>query len=233
MTGLKDKLESNLLKKHNDKKDLHQSFMCRNCRIKKDTKEKDLIFQEIHHRVKNNLQIISSILSMQIQEISDDKTISIVNECIARIKSMALIHEKLCFSVHRDKINFSEYLNDLMVDIYNIYTIDYNKVKYVIDSDNILLKIDHAIPCSLIVTELVTNSLKYAFPDERKGEIIVSLSYANKYVLRIKDNGIGLKSNFYNDTNSLGSKLIKALVYQLSGKISIENTNGTEVTIIF
>jgi hypothetical protein len=203
-------------------------------KIKKSLKEKEILLQEVHHRVKNNLQIISSILNLQTRSINDPKIHELIKETRYRIMSMSFIHDLLYQTKDFTNIDFSKYLQNITSNIMNTYTLNKN-INLNLDTDSILLNLDNAIPCGLIVNELITNAFKYAFPSGRKGEINVSLKLnGNKVVLSVADNGIGINNKVdYKTTETLGFQLINSLVTQIDGELSYENLLGTKFTVIF
>ncbi|RYM32561.1 sensor histidine kinase [Brumimicrobium glaciale] len=199
-------------------------------------KEKETLLQEIHHRVKNNLQIISSILSLQNNYVKDDSTKVILRESINRIRSMSVIHETLYKSKNFASINFSDYLLGLTNDIISIYKSNPDlKITIVKDLSDLRFDLQQAIPCGLIVNEIVTNAVKYAFQDRSEGEINLSVRYDNDNVhIEIGDNGCGLHEGFkIEETDSLGLQLVQALVEQIDGTLEIESSNGTQFKIVF
>ncbi len=206
-------------------------------RIKAQLKEKEVLLKEIHHRVKNNLQIISSLLNLQSTYIKDQQALGMFKESQNRVRSMALIHEKLYQSKDIARVDFAEYIRNLAGNLIRSYGSSPAMVKLVIDADQISLGVDTAIPCGLIINELVTNSLKYAFPDGRRGEIRVSLKRENGdglYRLVIADNGVGLPASIEpRKTATLGLQLVTTLVDQLNGSIEIKRGNGTEFIVTF
>jgi PAS domain S-box-containing protein len=204
--------------------------------IKKSLEEKDVLLKEIHHRVKNNMTVIYSLLKLQAKHIKDEQDREMFNESMSRIKSMALIHEKLYRSEDLAKIIFSEYIKDMIDSIFVSYRLSSRKVTLKKDIERITLGIDDAIPCGLIVNELLSNSLKYAFPEGRDGEIRVILRTNNKdkIELMIGDNGIGMPEGLdFRKPDSLGLNLVNALVRQLEGNIELCREKGTEFQITF
>ena len=203
--------------------------------IKTSLKEKETLLMEIHHRVKNNLQIISSLLDLQANYVDEIEAINVLQESQNRVKSMAIIHEMLYQSIDLNSINFTNYIKNLVHDLFISYGAN-NRIKYIIKSEPILLNIETAIPCGLIVSELVSNSLKYAFPNHEKGKISVSInSYREEFELIISDNGIGFPENidFKNVNTSLGLRLVNILVQQLEGSVELDKTEGTKFKIKF
>ncbi len=199
--------------------------------------EKEVLLKEIHHRVKNNLQVISSLFNIQSGYIKDkEQAIRVFEESLNRIRSMAIIHEKLYKTREISKINFSEYLNDLTANIFRSYSSISSGIRVKIKADDILLNIDIAIPLGLIVNELVSNSIKYAFPDKGRGEIMIELrsDKEGSLFLVVGDNGIGLPEGLdIGNTESLGLQLVKTLVRQLKGTIDVNIKMGTEFKIRF
>ena len=203
--------------------------------IKASLKEKEVLLKEIHHRVKNNLQIISSLLNLQAGYIQDEHAGEMFKESRNRVKSMALIHEKLYQSKDLARIDFAEYVRSLTTHLFRSYGVNSHAVGLKINVDKILLDIDLAIPCGLIVNELVSNSLKYAFPSGIRGEICIDLNRENegRLALVVSDNGAGLPPGFdLQKTESLGLQLVSTLTDQLEGKILLERNGGTRFKIL-
>lgn len=197
--------------------------------------EKEMLLKEIHHRVKNNMQVISSLLNLQSGYISDAQTLEIFQESQNRVRSMALIHEKLYRSKNLAEIDLGEYVNDLVTHLFRSYKADGKGVTLKVQAQDVYLGIDTAVPCGLIINELISNALKHAFPNNRQGEIRVELQKEQRQVcLCISDNGIGfpLDLDFHN-TPSLGLQLVNTLVGQLDGTIDLQNGQGTAFKIHF
>lgn len=196
--------------------------------VKGSLREKEALLKEIHHRVKNNLQIIQSMLNLQLPQIRDEKAIALFKESQNRVYSMALIHEKLYQSESLSKIDFPEYIRSLTTHLFTSYGATARAIRPRILVKDISLDVDTTIPCALIINELVSNSLKHAFPASRlaeeTGEISISLSRdtGNRFLLTVSDNGVGLPGGFeIENRDSLGLKLVSVLVRQLGGTISI------------
>jgi two-component sensor histidine kinase/CheY-like chemotaxis protein len=204
-------------------------------KVNRSLKEKDVLLQEIHHRVKNNLQIVSSLLSLQSRYIEQPESIEIFRDSQSRIKSMALVHEKLYQSGDLTRIDLAEYIPDLVSDLFRSYGVNYNIVQFKINSENISLDINTAIPCGLIINELVTNSIKHAFQGIIKGEIIIELKYEDDYLkMKVQDNGVGFPEEVnLNNIKTLGLQLVISLTKQLDGSIELIKGNGTCFNIIF
>jgi PAS domain S-box-containing protein len=199
-------------------------------------KEKEVLLREIHHRVKNNLQIISSLLNLQSHSIKDKSYADMFKESQDRIRSMALIHEKLYQSKNLARIQFDEYTDTLVHELIRFQGVNTQKIEVKIDVGDISLDIDTAIPCGLIINELVSNALKHAFPDNRSGEITIRVhSVDDKYELAVTDNGVGIPENIdIEDTSSLGLRLVTILAEdQLDGDFSLHRDEGTTVRITF
>ncbi|MFQ5963822.1 MAG: ammonium transporter [Candidatus Scalinduaceae bacterium] len=202
--------------------------------------EKEVLLREIHHRVKNNMQVISSLLKLQSRNVKDEHQIEMLKESQNRIKAMALIHEKLYRSKDLAKIDFNDYIKNLVNDLFLSYKVSTGKVALKMNIETVSFGIDTAIPCGLIVNELVSNSLKYAFPKGKDGEIKISLrriedSKTEMFELIVSDNGDGIPEDLdIRKTESLGLRLITNLAEnQLQGKVEINRNEGTEFQIKF
>lgn len=205
-------------------------------KLKASLNEKELLLKEVHHRVKNNLQIISSIFSLQSQSLEDEKILAILQDSQARIASMALIHEKLYQSKNIAQIDFAEYIKNLTTNLFSSYNIGNRQIALDLDVEKLSLNLDTAIPCGLLINELVSNALKHAFRDREVGQIKIEFSILPPDRLRliVRDNGVGLPSNFDSRTGySLGFRLIRALSRQLKGNLEIDRTQGTCFTVTF
>ena len=197
--------------------------------------KKKYFLKRFYHRVKNNLMIISSLLSLQSRYIKDEESKNIFKESQNRARSMALIHERLYQSTDLKRINFGEYIRTLANDLYNTYVLDKSLITLNIDVDDVKLDINTSIPLGLIVNELVTNSLKHAFPQGKGGEIDIQFHIQDdKYLLEVKDNGIGFPKDInYKNTNSLGLRLINSLTEQIDAEVEFNNISGSLFKIIF
>jgi PAS domain S-box-containing protein len=198
-------------------------------------KEKEVLLKEIHHRVKNNLQVISSILNLQSSFVKDQRTLEILDESRNRIRTMAIIHENLYRTTNFSSIDFSSYLHNLSTNLISSYYVQSGVIHLRTEMQNIDLVLDQAIPCGLLVNELITNSIKYAFPNHSEGEIFIGLKEENNLItLNIEDNGVGLPKDFdLLKTDTLGLQLVSTLAEQLDGEINIVNHNGTKYLITF
>lgn len=205
-------------------------------KVNSSLKEKEVLLKEIHHRVKNNLQVISSLLNLQSQQIQDPAVLAAFRESQDRVRTMALIHEKLYQSDNLAEIEFSQYINNLSAYLIRSYRANSANVRLNIACDPIFLDIDTSMPCGLILNELISNALKYAFPENRPGEIWIEMHLAENHQINlvVADNGIGFGPNFDPlNTSSLGLQLVTALVSQLGGELRFENSTGTRVEISF
>ena len=205
-------------------------------KIKSSLKEKEVLLREIHHRVKNNLQIISTLLALQADEITDQKILENYRESENRIQSIALIHEKMYQSRDISNIDFTGYIKSLINDLMYSYDADSRNIKSVVDTDNFLFSIETVQPLGLIINEIISNSLKYAFKNKDEGIITVKLEKIDdsNFKLTVNDNGIGFPENVdFKNTGSLGLQLVNELVNQLDGTIELNSEGGTEFKIIF
>ena len=197
--------------------------------------EKEVLLKEIHHRVKNNLQIVSSLFYLQSEYVKDKQSLEILKESRNRVRSMALIHEQLYQSEDLSKINLNRYLHNLTTNLFTSYGVHRDTIDLKIDMEDIYLGIDTAIPCGLIVNELVSNALKHAFPSGRKGEISLEARLYEDGGLKfiVGDNGIGFppESDFL-EMESLGLRLVKTLSTQLEGEIKLDRNGGTVFTVM-
>jgi PAS domain S-box-containing protein len=206
-------------------------------KIKASLKEKEVLLQEVHHRVKNNMQLISSLFSLQSRHIKDKQAFEIFKNSQNRVKSMAIIHERLYQSKDFARVDFAEYVQSLTGHLLSSYRIKPDVIKLYINIKDVFLDINTAVPCSLIVNELISNSLKHAFPDSKKGEIKISMYSLNKNEIEliVTDNGVGLpKKVDFRDTETLGLHLVRILAEdQLHGDIKLDRTKGTSFSIRF
>lgn len=205
--------------------------------------EKELLLKEVHHRVKNNLQVISSIFSLQSMYIQDPQILSILAESQNRIRSMALIHEKLYQSNNLAKVDFADYLKSLTRNLFDSYNVSPNLIGLNLQVNNVDLNLDTAIACGLLINELVSNALKHGFPyrepgqgKARMGEITIVFTQISQgtLFLEVRDNGVGLPKDLnIAETNSLGLRLVRALTRQLRGQLEMQNQGGTVFQLTF
>jgi PAS domain S-box-containing protein len=197
---------------------------------------RETYLKELHHRVKNNLQVISSLLFLQSTRTADPNATAILTESRARVKSIALIHERLSRSPDRSDIDFAGYVRDLVADLAHTYGVDRRRVRVSVNVGEVRLGIDTAIPCGLIINELVSNSLKHAFPGDRGGEVVVELVAGGprQFTLTVRDDGAGLPAGFERrQGNSLGLKLVSDLTRQLEGTFAVEPGPGAAFRVTF
>ncbi len=217
-------VDSNITTSKNMQKQIEASLM-----------EKDVLLKEIHHRVKNNLQIIISLLNLQTGYIKDEVTLKAVKDGQSRVRSMALVHEKFYQSDELSEINFGDYIEKLCHFLYQSYGDKTDRIDLQIKGDKLGLDMDTAIPCALLVNEIVSNAYKYAFPDQKKGRILIVFKKLNgKMILFIHDDGVGFPQEYdLEKSESLGMQLIQALTNQLDGELKISRENGTSFEISF
>ncbi len=203
--------------------------------IKKSLQVKDMLLKEIHHRVKNNLMVISSLLNLQSRCIKDEASKSIFKDSQNRARSMAMIHELLYQSSDLKSINFGNYINKLTNELCSVYITDPNKIKLNMDIGDIMLDINTAIPLGLIVNELVSNSMKHAFPNNKQGKIDIKFNLDNgNYSMIVSDNGVGFPQDYnIENSDSLGLKIVNSLTEQIDGEIKIEISNGSKFILNF
>ena len=206
-------------------------------KLKASLQEKEVLLKEIHHRVKNNLQVISSLLKLQSTYIDDEKTLSLFRDSQNRVRAMALIHERLYQSSDLAKIEAKEYIKTLVSNLVQSYSIDSNSIHLISQIDPIFLDVDTAVPCGLILNELLSNALKYAFPKGQAGTIHLEFisQPSQQYLIRVQDNGVGLPEDFQSqEWETLGLQLVWNLTGQLDGEIQVNSSKeGTEFQICF
>lgn len=205
-------------------------------RIRASLDEKEVLLKEVHHRVKNNLQVVSSLLYLQSEQLKEDSGKSMLRESQNRVKSMALVHERLYQSEDLARINFGDYIRNLGSHLFHSYGLDPRSVTMDISVEDIYLSIEVAIPCGLIINELISNSLKHAFPEDAEGEISITMKRGedDELQLVISDTGIGLPDDIeLEDTESMGLHLVNTLIRQLDADITIERSEGTSYQIHF
>ena len=205
-------------------------------RLKTSLQEKEVLLKEIHHRVKNNLQVISSLLNLQSGHLKGKETLELFKESQNRIRSMALVHELLYLSEDLSSVDFKKYTYQLASQLISTYGLDPKIVNVKMNLEDAFLNIDEAIPCGLIMNELVSNCLKHAFQEGLGGEINISLykELDNRYVLTVGDNGVGMPKDLdFKNTKTLGLQVVNTLVDQLDGHIELDRSGGTSFRISF
>ena len=203
-------------------------------KLKNTLNERDILLREINHRVKNNLQIIASLLHLQQYNIKDTELLDILKKSEGRVNSMAMIHEKLFHSNSFSEINFKQYIQKLLYDILSAYDITEGSIKTYFEIEDIKLNMDTAIPLGLITNELITNIVKHAFPESNGTITIKFKSLGDKIEFIIADDGVGISKNIDpKNSDNLGLELVENLVKQLDGYFNIKSVNGTEFKMIF
>jgi len=204
--------------------------------LRRTAKEREMLLKEVHHRVKNNLAVIASLLSLQSGQVEDVRARGLFRESQSRVHSVSLIHEKLYRSEDLKKINFKEYLRDLSARVFRTFGAESSSVSLAMEVEEAALDVDVVIPCGLIVNELLSNALKYAFPDGRKGQVQVRFSHAvdGLCTLSVRDNGVGLPGGLdVLRAGTLGMQIITSLVEQLEGSVEVLRARGTEFRVSF
>jgi PAS domain S-box-containing protein len=197
---------------------------------------REMYLKEVHHRVKNNLQVITSLLFLQANHTTDPKTVTILNESQNRVRSIALIHEKLYRTSDFGEIDMADYVRDLVSDLFRAYGVRHERIAMETSVESLVINIDTAIPCGLIINELVSNALKHAFAPEQEGKVAVEISSLGpeEYSLTVRDNGVGLgPRESWGQGDSLGLRLVSDLTRQLDGKMEVEVGSGTTIRIRF
>jgi two-component sensor histidine kinase/AmiR/NasT family two-component response regulator len=237
--NLNKKLKAEIEQRKRSEEQLQQEIIIREQaerQIKKSLQEKEVLLKEIHHRVKNNLFVASSLLELQTEYIDEPKIAKIFDDSQNRIYSMALVHEQLYSHRDLDKLDFSEYLKNLVARSADFYDNKCQNIRFDLKAESILLNIETAHPCGLITNELIANAIEHAFENSQHGIIEVDLKQidSDRLELIVKDNGKGFPQDFdLKNINSLGLQLVLTLVEQLEGKIEIKNERGSEIKIQF
>jgi two-component sensor histidine kinase len=204
--------------------------------LRRSLAEKDILLKEVHHRVKNNMQIISSILKMQERQVEDPVLKEVLEESQNRIRSMALVHEDLYRNENLENIKFINYAKSLAGNLMRTFSDHQGKISIVYDIEDVLLPLDTGIPCGLIINELISNSFKYAFKDREKGTIKLGLQTSDegKYQLEVSDDGVGFDKAFeVEKAKTLGLKIVNKLVQQIDGTLEYDFSQGTKFIIRF
>ncbi len=205
-------------------------------KLRRSLQEKETLLQETNHRIKNNLAVIISLLRIQSRDIIDEKAKGLFLESENRVKAMSMIHERLYRTKDLRNIDFGEYLHSLTTELFNAYRDDNSDIHLITDINDITLDVALAIPCALIVNELVTNSLKYAFPDGGPGEIHIALDRPghDRYLLTIKDNGIGIPPDIdMENAKTMGLRIAQSLAGQIRADLTLDRSGGTGFNIEF
>ncbi len=198
--------------------------------------EKEILLREVHHRVKNNLQVVVSLLNLQSQNVPDERVREIFKESRNRIRSMALVHERLYQSSDLSRVDFAEYLRRLTTHLFHSYGLDAGRIELEVDAGDVRLDVNTAVPLGLIINELVSNAIKHAFPDGRRGKIAVGLKAleGGRFRLAVSDDGAGFPEGVdFRNTESLGMQIVTMLAEQLEGKLALERGDGTKFVLTF
>jgi PAS domain S-box-containing protein len=228
--------EKNILKFVSDQVAMTVHRKRAEAQIKAQLQEKEVLLKEVHHRVKNNMQVISSLLNLQSRRVKDPAVFEMFKESQRRIRSMALIHERLYQSSDLSRIEFSQYLRNLAIHLFHSYQADSSRIHLKIDAEEVFLNINTAIPCGLIVNELISNALKHGFPEGRSGQLDIDLRRVpgDRYVLRVKDDGVGFPEGLdFRKTETLGMQIISTLVEQIEGRLELNRSQGTAFRLEF
>ena len=205
--------------------------------MKLEAETKSILLKEIHHRIKNNLQVISALLDLQSEQISESSALDLLEKSQARIQAIAFIHEQLYSSSTLVRVNFANYVTSLTRYLQDSFTDEHQQIEFILALEPLELSIDLAVPCGLIINELVTNAIQHAFADRHCGQIMINFLLAsNNYYLQIQDNGIGINSqiDINNNAHFLGLSLVESLATkQLKGNLEMSNRNGLVIQITF
>jgi two-component sensor histidine kinase len=216
---------------------LNKKIKSKNETITKALKDRELLLHETHHRVKNNLQMISSLLNLQSKYVKDDNVLEVLQNGRNRVQSMAILHKNLYVGEDLNMVNIQHYFEGLVDSILNSYNKTENDVDLKIDADKVTMDVESVIPLGLIVNELITNSLKHAFPKDIKSKPEITLKMSERedfYTLRVSDNGVGIQNDIIENgkKESFGQRLIRSLSKKLKASMSVTNDNGTSVSFV-
>ena len=194
-----------------------------------------MLMKEIHHRVKNNLQVVSSLLGLQSRYINDDHALAAIKTGRSRVQSMSILHQNLYSNDLIKNVDIKKYFEDLGINLFNTYNLRDKEIEFKTDIDDIELDVDTVVPMGLITNELISNALKYAFVDQQKGEIFLKVKHLGQKIhLQVSDNGRGLPfDELPHRSDSLGIQLIKSFAEKLEAEINIQNNNGAQIGFIF
>jgi two-component sensor histidine kinase len=204
-------------------------------KVKASLKEKEVLLKEVHHRVKNNLQVISSILNLQGEKITNQEMLNLLRETQNRVRSMALVHEELYQSETLSWVDIGDYARRLSTTLFHSYRPEAVDLRLELDIGDVRVPVDEAVPCGLIINELLSNAMKYAFVGRRRGRVSVSFhQVADQFVLEVSDNGVGVPRGLdVNAAETLGLQLVATLTRQLRGSIEFVRRRGTTFTVKF
>jgi two-component sensor histidine kinase/CheY-like chemotaxis protein len=208
--------------------------------LKASLREKEVLLRELHHRVKNNLQVVCSLLNLQSRYVDDRRALEMFKECQGRVRSMALIHQKLCQSDNLARIDLGHHVRDLATNLMRAHGIESSQLALEVAVEDAVLSLDTVVPATLLLHELISNVLKHAFPDGRRGSLRIELrpeipdSAGKRFYMMVRDDGTGLPAELdFRNASSLGLQLICALADQLEGTLAVSRANGTTVTLTF
>jgi two-component sensor histidine kinase len=205
-------------------------------RVRASLQEKEVLLREVHHRVKNNLQVVSGLLSLQVEYVEDPQVAEILKDSQDRIRAMAMIHEKLLLVPTLARVELKEYIEDLTKRLGQSYHADVRGIQLTVTGESVHVGLDTAVPCALILTELITNAFKHAFTPQQRGHVWIDLRRKDQSLvaLNVRDDGAGLPAAVdVNTTGSLGLLLVQTLVQQLGGEIEAQGGQGTTFRITF
>lgn len=204
-------------------------------KLKESLKEKEVLLAEIHHRVKNNMAVVSALLELEMNNLEEQELKFLLGDSLSRIRSMALLHEKLYQAGDFSYLEFNLYIEELVDKISSAYVSNFQNITTEIDADNVLLNLNQAIPCALALNELLINAYKHAFDNQEEGKIVIKLSEKDNFVeLKVKDNGVGLPEDFkLNSKRTLGMQLVGKWVKQLQATLDVSEDNGATFVINF
>jgi len=215
---------------------LEECVRVRTTDLNRTLKERDVLLQEVHHRVKNNLQVVSSLLNIQMRRLADGAARDALYNCQTRVQAIALIHEKLYQSADYSRVPFANYVRSLAANIFRATDASPATVSLEVVIEDITLTVDKAIPCGLIVNELVMNALKHAFPEQRQGNIRIEMARAGAGLVKmiVRDDGVGLPGGLdFRRSDSLGLQLVCTLAEQLEATINVQSQRGTSFDLTF
>jgi PAS domain S-box-containing protein len=218
-----------------DTRELLESLQNKQSALTASLKERDVLLSEVHHRVKNNLQIVASLINLQVRQVGAASR-GALEECRSRVLAMALIHEKLYQSKSYSSVPFSTYARSLAQNVFHATDLSPSAVQLDLNIEELSLPVDQAIPCGLILNELITNASKHAFPGGRSGVVRIELGKTSDHIVRLSvaDDGVGLPANFELErSGSLGMRLVTTLVQQLNGHLDIDPSRGAAFTVTF
>jgi PAS domain S-box-containing protein len=215
--------------------ELEERVRARTFELTTNLKEREVLLQEVHHRVKNNLQVIASLINLQMRQLHDSLAVDALQECKSRVEAIALIHEKLYQSKDYARVPFADYARSLAANIFHATGISPSKIALRVEIEPVALPVNKAIPCGLILNELITNALKHGFPDGRRGLVKVELgAHDGRVILAVADTGVGMSADADPaNSKSLGLQLVQTLVEQLEGRLELVRENGTTLRITF